>query len=131
MPPVVTEDVEYGGAPRRTQGSKRSPVAVHARRVAQIRELDRRHVSRRYPADVARRNVVQALDEFVAGVIAAEVQLGAREEIGLPGRGGGLRQVVEPEGVDDTGLSVGVELAALELLFVGDHGRDDMVWSGR
>src|SRR3989442_7048335 len=123
--------MEYERSDRATQGSEPSPVAVHARRVTQIRELDRRHVSRRYPADVARRNVVQALDEFVAGAIAAEVQLGARQEIGLPGRRGVLRQVFEPEGVDETGQSEVVELPALEFPDLLDHEREHLVRFGR
>src|SRR5437762_2690124 len=74
MPPVVTEDVEYGGALRRTQGSKRSPVSVHSGRVAQIRVLDRGHVRRHHPADVAGRNVVQPFHELFSGAVAPQVQ---------------------------------------------------------
>ena len=124
MPPVVTEDVEYGGAPRRTQGSKRSPVSVHSGRVAQIRVLDRGHVRRHHPADVAGRNVVQPFHELFPGAVAPQVQLGACQEIGLPGRGGVRGEILETEAVDEARQDEEVELPCPQLFdLLGDVAR--------
>src|SRR5256884_5263117 len=78
-----------------------SPMPMHPCRVSQIRVLDGRHILPGDPPDVVPGHAVETLGEFVALLVAAEVQLGAGQKVGLPRRCGVFPEGVEAEAADE------------------------------
>src|SRR2546422_9523572 len=107
------------------------PVAVHARRIAQIRILDVRHVVPRYDRDVLGFHIVHAPEEFLAAEVATEIELGAGQEVRLARRVGVVGEVVEAETVDKAREDEAIQTVPLQLLYLLDQERQRLIRLGR